>query len=172
MIAVPPVRRQTTRPAFTQIEVALSAAIAGIVLSAALGLSGHATRSQVASKDLLQARLVASGLMAEILELPFKDPQGGTTFGPESGETSSPARRTLFDDVDDYHGWSSSAQTKTGTAILDASGLTTTVRVTTADPDQLADGVTGTASSNVKRIVVTVNRGSATLASFTAVVTE
>lgn len=160
------------RRGFTQIEVAMSALIAGIVLAAALNLSGYAARSNIANSDLLKSRTVASAMMAEILELPFKDPSGGSTIGPESGEITSPATRLLFDDVDDYHAWSSSPRTKSGAFIPDVSDLTVRVHVATANPDQLGGNGSGTASSKVKRITVTVTRGTATVSTLTGVVTE
>lgn len=150
----------------------MSALIAGLVLAASLNMAGSATRGQVLNNDQLRARLIASGLSAEILELTFEDPNETPVFGPESGETTSPANRRLFDDVDDYHNWSSSPQKKSGTAIPDGAGLTTTVQVKLADPNQLAAGVNGSPSSEVKQITVSVLRGTTIVSQLVSVVTK
>ncbi len=47
-----------------------------------------------------RAATLAEALMEEILSKPYADPQGATTLGPDAGETS----RTLYDNMDDYHG--------------------------------------------------------------------
>ena len=146
--------------------------VAGLVLAGSLNIAGSAMKGQVLNNDQLRSRLIASSLQAEILELPFEDPNTTPTMGPESGETTSPASRKNFDDVDDYNGWSSSPQTKVGTSISDANGLTTTVSVALVDPSQLGDGGGGTPSSDVKRIVVTVLRGSVVLTRLVSVVTR
>jgi hypothetical protein len=161
-----------SRAGFSQVEVAMSALIAGIVLASALNMAGAAARSQVSNNDQLRARLIASGLLAEVLELPFEDPSGIVVFGPEAGETTSPATRSLFDDVDDYHNWSSSAKTKSGQTIPNTSGLTTSVQVALADPNQLGTGGGGSPSSEVKRVIVSVSRGGLVVCLLTAVVTK
>lgn len=150
----------------------MAALIAGLILTASLNLAGFATRSQVLNNDQLRARLILSSLLAEIIELPFEDPNQTPVFGPESGETSSPADRSLFDDVDDYHNWTSVPQKKSGTLIADSDGLTTTVQVTLADPNQLADGASGTSSPEVKRITVNIQRGSTLVSQLVGVVTK
>jgi hypothetical protein len=167
-----PGRSQRARAGFSQVEVAVSALLAGLVLTGALNLAGYATRGQLKNSDALRHRHLASGLMAEVLELPFEDPNQTPVFGPESGETSSPPRRSSFDDVDDYHNWSSPPQTKTGTAIENTAGLTTTVAVTLADPAALGAGASGTNSPEVKRVTVRLLRGSTTLFELIAVVTK
>lgn len=157
---------------FTQVEVAMAALIVGLLLISAMNLAGSAVRGQLSNSDKLKSRGVASGLLAEILELPFQDPNSNPVFGPESGETTTPATRNLFDDVDDYNNWSSSPQTKSGTAIPDTFGLTTTVQVVLADPDRLESDGSGSPSSDVKQVTVRVLRGSTPVAVLTAVVTK
>ena len=64
---------------------------------------------------LRQRRAVelAEALMDEVLHLPYDDPQGASTPGPEGGETG----RSAFDNADDYHGFSEAAG-----SLADASG--------------------------------------------------
>ncbi len=160
------------RLGFSQVEVAMSALIAGLVLAASLNLAGFATRGQISNNDQLRARLIASGLMAEILELPFADPNQTPVSGPESGETTAPATRLNFDDVDDYLNWSSAPQTKSGAAIPNSAELTTTVQVALANPDQLGDGGGGSPSADVKQITVSVLRGTMIVSKLVGVVTK
>jgi hypothetical protein len=150
----------------------MSALIAGVIITGALNLAGSASRGQIQNNDQLRARLIANSLMSEILELPFEDPNQTPVFGTETGETTVPVRRTLFDDVDDYHNWSSAPQTKTGVAIQDGQGLITTVQVKLADPGQLGAGATGSASAEVKQITVAVKRGTYIVNESVSVVTK
>ena len=168
----PAAQRSSSRKGFSQVEIAMSALIAGLILTASLNLAGSATRGQIQNNDQMRARLIISGLMAEILELPFEDPNQTSVFGPETGETSSPARRTLFDDVDDYHNWNSTPQTKSGATIADDYGIRTQVQVKLVDPSQLAAGVTGTPSTEVKQITVNALRGSMVVSSLSSIVTK
>lgn len=163
-------RRARKCSGITNVEVALSAAIVGMLMVVALNAAGGATRSQLANGDSSRAVLIASGLMSEILELPFEDPNATPVFGPESGETST--NRALFDDVDDYHNWSSAPQKKDGTALANASGLTTNVQVALADPNNLGDGAWSPTSPNVKRITVNVLRNDKVIGTLSAVVTK
>ena len=63
-------------------------------------LSGAAVRAEGINRTL--AARLASDLLEEIIRLPFHDPGGGASPGPESGETVP----TGFDNIDDYHGYS------------------------------------------------------------------
>ena len=157
---------------FSQAEVAMSAFIVGLLLISSMNLAGSAIRGQLSNNDTLKSRAIASGLLAEIVELPFQDPNTSPVFGPESGETTTPATRNLFDDVDDYNNWSSVPKSKSGTGIPDTIGLTTTVKVTYVDPDQLGASGGGSPSNDVKQIIVRVLRENSTVSVLTAVVTK
>jgi len=65
---------------------------------------------------LRQTRASALGesLMDEIAALPYADPSGTSIPGPEAGETS----RSLFDNMDDYHGYTEAAGTLADRASL------------------------------------------------------
>jgi len=56
---------------------------------------------------------LAEAMMDEILRLPYDDPEGPSTPGPEPGELN----RFLFDNADDYHGL-----TETADSLTDAAG--------------------------------------------------
>jgi MSHA pilin protein MshD len=112
--------------------------------------------SAVADRVLAGQRIgpsLASQLMTEILASDYIDTGDTPVFGLETGETGS--SRALFDDVDDYHGWSESpVEDKDGAAISGLSGWTRAVTVQWVDPSNVAT-VAG-AESGLKRITVTV----------------
>ena len=89
------------RHAFTAIEALFAATILAILTAAVSGalMAGRA-QSKLAT-DTLNASFLAQSLMDEINRLPFNDPQGTTTMGPDSGETT----RLLYDNIDDYSGY-------------------------------------------------------------------
>lgn len=58
-----------------------------------------------ASLDSLRGTVLAEGLMEEILSLPYDDPNGYTAAGPDTGNST----RQLYDNIDDYHGFSETA---------------------------------------------------------------
>jgi hypothetical protein len=80
--------------------VILLTAISAITLPFVAG----ARAEQVDARMCLAVSL-GQEMMEEILAKPFLDPQGATTVGPDAGET----RRSRFDNVDDYHGYSEAA---------------------------------------------------------------
>jgi type II secretory pathway pseudopilin PulG len=83
------------------VEALVAAAILSI-LTAAVSSALMAGRAQSKlARDTLNASFLAQSLMDEINRLPFTDPQGYTTIGPDSGETT----RSTFDNIDDYHNY-------------------------------------------------------------------
>ena len=57
-----------------------------------------------AGDSSIRAIELAQDLLEEILALPYDDPDGASTLGPEAAETS----RLSFDNADDFHGYSES----------------------------------------------------------------
>jgi len=89
--------RHARRRGFTAIEALVAATILAI-LTAAVSAALAAGRSQSKlARDTLSASFLAQTMMDEIMRLPFNDPQGTTTMGPDPGEV-----RATFDNVDDY----------------------------------------------------------------------
>jgi MSHA pilin protein MshD len=142
------------RRGFGMAEVVVSTAIVGVMIVAALDAAGMVARTQRLNADRLTGPGLARDLFAEIMSLPYVDPQtGSSTIGVDTGESS--ASRSTFDDVDDYHGWSSTnAVAKNGTTRSGYTGWAQAVTVT------WAERISGTAWSsydtNLKRITVTV----------------
>lgn len=86
--------------AFTAIEALVAATVLAILTAAVSGaLAAGRAQSQLA-RDTLSASFLAQSLMDEVMRLPFNDPLGYTTMGPDGAET-----RSTFDNVDDYSGY-------------------------------------------------------------------
>lgn len=163
-----PLRYRTTRhrQAFTLVEAVISLVVVSVMLVAALNVVGASRLSQFKTAQTIRGQKLAEELMVEILQQSYEDPDGSVTFGCESGETTTP--RTGFDDVDDYHGWSSTPPVaRDGTALRGQEGLSRSVSVQWVDPAnpaQIASSETG-----AKKITVTVKSGTMPLASLVAI---
>lgn len=95
-------RSRGPRGGFTLVEALLATTVLAIVsASAALPFVAGVHQANEAAR-LEQAVALGQALMEEILTRPVLDPTGrGATPGPESGETA----RNLFDNIDDFHGY-------------------------------------------------------------------
>jgi len=91
----------TSRRGFTLAEAMMAVVVLGIAAASVLlpFISGAAVRAEGINRTL--AARLASDMMEQILRLPFHDPGGGTSVGPESGETG-PAN---FNSINDYHNY-------------------------------------------------------------------
>ncbi len=136
------------------VEVLVASVIVGMMVVAALDAIGMAARTRRINADRLTGPGLARDLLAEIMALPYEDPESpGGGIGVDAGESSS--ARATFDDVDDYHNWSSaSGVNRDGTSRNGYAGWTHAVTVAWADRDTAAAGPTS--ESYLKRITVTV----------------
>lgn len=119
------------RRGMTVVEAAISIVLVGVMLVASLNTVGASRLGQRKIHDRLTSHQLAQELMAEILQ---QDYAGGAllhqlrndvlidgklvtvSLGPEAGENTGD--RSLFDDVDDYSGWSASPpQERDGTEL-------------------------------------------------------
>lgn len=83
------------------VEVLIASAILAFAVSAiAQSISAGQMQTYEAMHDLRAMSLVEA-LMEEIQSKEYEDPQGAVTAGPDSGETT----RALYDNADDYHGF-------------------------------------------------------------------
>lgn len=107
--------------------------------------------------------LLAQQLMSEIVQSSYADPvSGSTTFGPESGE-----KRSSYNDVDDYNGWSESPPAnRAGAVIPGFTGWTRSVQVSYVDPTTPTTVVS--TDKGMKRIVVSVKSPSGKVQTLTA----
>jgi hypothetical protein len=103
--------------------------------------------------------------MTEILLQKFTEPDGGYGLGPDAGEAIG--NRSLFDDVDDYLGYSESPpQDRSGMAISDATGWRRQVTVQWADAVSLQPSAA--VNTGLKQIVVTTSKTGSTGTTLTA----
>ena len=135
------------------IEAVISMSIVSVMMVSALQMVGAAARTKQIQSSQRKGPALARDLMSEILPNAYVEPDDTPVFGPESGETDD--TRLAFDDVDDYHGWSStSLQSKDGTALVNVTGWKREVEVVYVDPGNISN-VSGT-DTGLKRITVTV----------------
>jgi prepilin-type N-terminal cleavage/methylation domain-containing protein len=100
-------------PGFTLIEVLLASALLSFIVAAVCQPIAAGQMQTVDTLHGLRGLALAEQLMEEVQALPYADPQGATTVGPDAGETS----RALYDNCDDYHGFTQAAN-----AISDGAG--------------------------------------------------
>ncbi len=149
------------RRALSMVEALISIVIVGTMLVAALNAAGAGVKSRYKALWAVQGQQLARALLAEILPMPYQDPEQDPNvvtlvLGCEAGEAST--NRAAFDDVDDFNGYA-----QTPPRALDGSALTTdstwSWHVTVEWVNPLSPGGTAVpAESNVKRITVTVVR--------------
>jgi len=141
------------RAGFTLAESVVALLIVSIMLAAALNMVGSAARGRQVHVAQSRGPALAGHLMSEVLHARYAEPDGGSGWGPDVGESG--ASRRDFDDVDDYHNWTASPpEMKNGTVVDGYDGWTRRVRVSYADPaDPNGDSMV---DSGIKRILVTV----------------
>jgi len=145
--------------------------IVGVMLVAALEAVGASQRTQQKVGERRQGMLLAQELMSEILQQHYEDPDlPPGSFGLGSDEVGDGSRQ-LWEDVDDYDGWSASPpQLKDGTVLSEFTGWGRSVEVHWAQPGNLTVSQAG--DTGVKQITVTVTRGDALVATLVAVRTR
>jgi hypothetical protein len=135
-------------------EIVVSTAIVGVMTVAALESVNMVYRTRRENANRLTGPGLAQELMAEVLAMPYEDPQNpGGSIGIDAGESSS--ARATFDDVDDYNVWTSSdAKVRDGSNASGYAGWQQQARVAYAS---LADPSTNSGTDQgLKRITVTV----------------
>ncbi len=101
------------RRGFTLAEALVAVVIVGIACSAMMYSVGDALSTSSASVDASRSGLLAQDLMHEISAVAWADDELPDHWGPEGNESDSKTRAG-YDDLDDYDGWTSPPQTRTG----------------------------------------------------------
>ena len=153
--------------AFTLAEAVVSTVIVAVMLLAAMNTLGAARIGESKIAQRYRGLHLARDLMAEILRQNYADPDDGVaSFGLELKKVGD-GSRALWDDVDDYDGWSASPpQLKDGTEMTDLDGWERSVEVEWMSPWNLSLGVGS--NQGVKRITVTVEHNGFPVASLVA----
>lgn len=142
------------RRAFTMVEAVISVAIVAILLVVAINTVGASNATQYRTSLNATADQLAQGLLDDILQLPFEDPNITPLFGTELGEAA--LSKTNYDDVDDFNGWSESPpQDRAGNAMTELSGWTRSVKV---DWVLTSNATVSLVDTGLKRVTVTVSR--------------
>lgn len=159
------------RRALSLAEAIVAVAIVGIMLVAALNAVGASQTTQKKTGDRGRGMLLAQDLMSEILQQHYEDPDFPSgSFGLGADEVGD-GSRALWEDVDDYDGWSASPpQLKDGTVLTDFAGWGRSVAVHWANPASLDVGLPS--DTGVKQITVIVKHGDALAAGLVAVRTN
>ncbi len=153
----------------TLIEMVISTALVSILLVAALSAVGLSRRTDQRVEQMSRGTLLAEELMAEILTQEYADPVLLRTLGGEilvdgkkfdailgaEVDENATGNRSLFDDVDDYHGWiASPPQEKDGTEMTYLEGWQRSVYVKYVKADD--PNVPKNRDEGAKLITVTV----------------
>ncbi|MFN0132187.1 MAG: hypothetical protein ACKVW3_06605 [Phycisphaerales bacterium] len=155
-------RGQIAARGITLVETVLSMAVASLMLVASLNTVAAARVGQVWNTQRMAAATAASALMAEVRDMPYADPQGDRSIGPDSGELT----RALFDDVDDYDGYAAACVDRAGAALPGTARMTFAVEVKWVEPT--APETMRASDSLLKRVTVRVLRDGTELARLTA----
>ena len=139
---------------FTLIESIISILVVGVMFVASMSVLSQSRLSRFISADALQGQLLADALMSEILQQSYQEPVVEfSSLGVDVSE--DPEVRTMWNDVDDYEGWTASPpQDKYGVAMTGLSGWTRSVEVSYVNPNNLRTPVGS--NTGIKIIVVTV----------------
>ena len=97
--------RSSIRPGLSYVEVLLASVILAVLIAAAVQLFGNLARSQTISTDQDGAEFLALEMTREITRCYYADPDLNRVTGVEPDEIGPD--RSLWDDLDDYHKWSS-----------------------------------------------------------------
>ena len=160
MIHVAPRMSPIRRYGFSYVEVLVSTLIVGGMMVTAMNLLGSVVKSRTTSGNYARAALLAQQMICEITGVSYID-GSSPVFGLETGESTG--NRSLFDDVDDYHGWTETPlKTRDNSTIANTTGWTRSVSVAWVDP--ALPSTTVASDQGVKRITVTIQRSGQTLA--------
>ena len=96
------VRRISKQQAFTLPEVLMASAVLAFAVAAiSYAVSTGQVQTHYAMHEL-RAISLTEALMEEIVARRYEDAEGSAAVGPDAGESE----RSLFDNSDDYHGYS------------------------------------------------------------------
>ena len=160
------------RRGLTLAEAVVSMLIVSVMLVAALNTVGASRKMQKKTVDRSRGFLLAENLMSEILRQAYEAPDlAPGSFGLEGVAEVGDGSRSLWDDVDDYDGWSAAPpERKDGTEISGFDGWTRSVEVRWVSPEDISLGLL--TDTGVKRVVVTVTDGATVVVSLVAIRTD
>tara|TARA_R110002096_G_scaffold173781_9_gene348933 strand:+ start:125109 stop:125633 length:525 start_codon:yes stop_codon:yes gene_type:complete len=157
-----------SRRAITLAETVISMLLVGFVIVSTLSIVGPIARSTTVHADRLIAANLANELSEEIASKLWTSPINDDIdfIGPGAGET-----RLTYDDIDDFHGWSSSPPKNSYngpySTMKEWTRSVKVAHVLLEDPTIESKTYTG-----LKRVIVTVNKNGTDLASISTYHTQ
>lgn len=142
--------RMKNRSGFTLLETTVATVLVAITLVASLNSLAFVLKTTSHEAHFERATHIAQVLIAEVSSQPFADTVNSTaSIGLETDEIGFP--RVLWDDCDDYHGWSTTSITdRDGNALARANDWSAAISVSYAMPSSPA--ATSAAVSPLKKI--------------------
>jgi type II secretory pathway pseudopilin PulG len=162
--------RRTPSRGLTYIEVVVSLAILSTAMVAGLQTYGQFALGCRTWEERSKAAQLANRLMGEIMLLAYADPTtpnplAAHTLGPEESANDS----SVFNDVDDYHGWNASPpRGRDNVAITGYDGYRQRVSVEFDTSFKTATGLP-ISDYTVKKITVTIFKGDREMAKLVAI---
>ena len=139
------------RGGFTLIEVLIAIVLVGLAIASLVAASNSFTRANGAGANLSTAEFLIEQVRELTAMLPVIDPNGGTTFGPEAGETLA-----NYDDLDDFDGLSFSPPISADREVLNNfTAFTQEIKVENVDNSNF-ESVVADHSSDFVRVTVKV----------------
>jgi len=136
---------------FTIVEVLIAVMLVGLAIAALVAANAALTKANGAGADLSTAEFLIGEITELTALLPVADPDGGTTFGVETGETLS-----SYDDLDDFDGKSFSPPIDSERAVLNSSaGFSQHITVENVSPSDF-ELVMGDGTTDFFRVTVKV----------------
>ena len=161
MITVVSKSPAAVRRGLTLIECVMSMLLLSLVMVGAIAAIGGSHRMQALLSNRVLGQQLAMGLMQEVLERAYEEPDDLLSFGPEGAEIAG--GRPLYDDVDDYNGLVDSPPAdQNGNPLPGYTDWSRQVTVEWADPVTFQP--TTTSNTQLKRITVTVLHAGKTVA--------
>lgn len=141
---------------FTLVESVMGVVLVSLVLVSGLEAAKMITLTRRLTIERIQGRQLAEALMAEILRLPYTDPNTPSlVIGLDAGETAGD--RTTFNDVDDFNGYSQTpVKDRSNAALMSDSRWKWQVVVESVDPAAPGGATVATTATGLKRVTVTV----------------
>ncbi len=150
---------------FALVEAVICVLLVGLLFVSSMQVVAASRTSEAVTAHRAIGRGLALDLMNEILAYAYEEPDVAPLFGREVGEPAG--LRAAYDDVDDFHGWSSQPPiAANGAPLAELDGWSRQVQVTFVDPADPQSDVGD--DRGVKRIRVTVLRHGKVVATTTA----
>lgn len=151
------------------VETVVCVVVLGLMLTAAMRVASASSMSQLKASERVTGRLLADGLLAEILALSYADTSGTPVFGRETGESSGSKQN--YSDVDDFHGWSETPpQDRSGAAIEGMPGWKRQVSVVWVQVPDVSS--VSAVETGAKRVTVTVTKDGRPIATAVGIKTD